>query len=323
MASIYFNNTCKTIASLTLLLTMSACGGGGGGTPGGGDHPAASVPDGYKLAWADEFDSPTTPTAVNPAYWDFDIGNNSGWGNNEQEYYTGTLNNAYMQDGVLNLVARPDTSQPGYAVTSARITNRPAAIAPFGYYEIRAKLPCGTGAWPALWFLGDAPTKTGSVYTPGVWPTHGEIDVAEWFSRFFDQNTVQATVHHDFLTGAPFPVAPSGYTAGLDTSFAQFYGAQTKATAVCGDWHVYQLIWTHESIRVGIDGYYYFQYLNPTPNQVDTHAWPFDSPQHLIMNVAVGGNLGGQYVGNIGNTVDTKQLPFVMQVDYVRLYTKG
>jgi beta-glucanase (GH16 family) len=322
MSRNHVNTSCKTVLTVALALCLNACGGGSGGAPGGGDHAAASAPTGYQLAWSDEFDSSSTPTPVAAAKWDFDIGNNNGWGNNEREYYTGTLDNAYMKDGVLNLVAKPDTSQPGYAFTSARITNRPAAIAPYGYYEIKAKLPCGTGSWPALWFLGDELTKTGAVYTPGVWPTRGEIDVAEWFSRYFDQNTVQATVHHDFKTGAPFPVSPSGYTAGLDTSFAQFYGAQTKATAVCGDWHVYQMMWTHEAIKIGIDGYYYFQFINPTPDKADSSAWPFDNPQHLIMNVAVGGNLGGKYIGNVGDTVDPAQMPFVLQVDYVRIYTK-
>jgi beta-glucanase (GH16 family) len=40
------------------------------------------VRKGYSLVWADEFDG----NSLNSNNWGFDIGN-SGWGNNELEYY--------------------------------------------------------------------------------------------------------------------------------------------------------------------------------------------------------------------------------------------
>lgn len=299
---------------------LTGCGGAGGQD---GFPASASAPAGYRLVWSDEFDSTAEPKSLNAALWDFDLGNNNGWGNNERQVYTSSLGNAYLKDGVLNIVAKDD-GNGGF--TSARITNRPAAVDPYGYYEIRAKLPCGTGAWPSIWLLGDKPTKTNGKFDPGIWPSYGEIDMVEWMSRYFDINTVQATVHFDYLAGSPTPAAPQGYLAGLDNSVAQFYGAQTKATSVCGDWHVYHMVWTHDSIRIGIDGYYYMQFLNPTPNTANMSKWPFDNPHHLILNVAVGGNLGGQYYNavtgqrNVPNVVDYSHLPFTMQVDYVRVY---
>ena len=43
--------------------------------------------------------------------------------------------------------------------------------------------------------------------------------------------------------------------------------------------------------------------------------WPFDAPQFMILNVAVGGDLGG--------AVDDAIFPVQMVVDYVRVYQKS
>jgi beta-glucanase (GH16 family) len=48
--------------------------------------------------------------------------------------------------------------------------------------------------------------------------------------------------------------------------------------------------------------------------EVSFEAWPFDKPFYLIFNIAVGGNLGGE--------VDESSMPFIMEVDYVRVYQK-
>ncbi len=42
--------------------------------------------------------------------------------------------------------------------------------------------------------------------------------------------------------------------------------------------------------------------------------WPFDKPFHLILNMAVGGDWGGQ------KGVDDSIFPQKMEVDYVRVY---
>jgi beta-glucanase (GH16 family) len=44
------------------------------------------------------------------------------------------------------------------------------------------------------------------------------------------------------------------------------------------------------------------------------HQWPFDDPQYLILNLAIGGFLGGP--------VDDNIFPVTMEVDYVRVYQK-
>ena len=47
----------------------------------------------WSLVWSDEFNSSTIDTTN----WNFEIGNN-GWGNNELQYYTNHLDNAYISE---------------------------------------------------------------------------------------------------------------------------------------------------------------------------------------------------------------------------------
>ncbi len=62
---------------------------------------------------------------------------------------------------------------------------------------------------------------------------------------------------------------------------------------------------------MGIDGRTIFSYHKPSSSKAE---WPFDGPQYLILNLAVGGDWGGAK----GN--DDKALPARMEVDYVRVY---
>src|SRR3954468_10229126 len=74
--------------------------------------PAAAQPKAeWKQTWADEFDG----AAIDPAKWDFDLGNGffnydanqwiGGWGNNELQYYTKEPTNAFVADGSLHVRA--------------------------------------------------------------------------------------------------------------------------------------------------------------------------------------------------------------------------
>ena len=45
-------------------------------------------------------------------------------------------------------------------------------------------------------------------------------------------------------------------------------------------------------------------------------SWPFDQPFYIILNLAWGGQWGGQ------KGVDNSLLPLTMEVDYVRVFQK-
>ena len=72
--------------------------------------------------------------------------NGWGWYNNEQQHYTNRIQNSYVSDGTLKIVAKKETfNDQGHTknYTSARLNSKFAFT--YGVVEIRAKLP--TGDW--------------------------------------------------------------------------------------------------------------------------------------------------------------------------------
>jgi len=286
-----------------LCVPLLACGGRGGGDSvvAAGPAPApapvppappppspppspspSQVPVGHVLVWSDEFDTDGLPDA---ARWDHDTGRNAlGWYNNELQYYSAPrAENAVAAGGKLRITARLEelrgaTDWGGQCYTSARLLTRGRAAWTYGFFEVRAKLPCGRGTWPAIWTLGSG----------GVWPDDGEIDIMEQVGS--NPGRVFGTVH----------TAQSG---GPGT------GGAVNVPDACTAFHDYQLTWTAEQIAIGIDGVIYYRYVNPRAGKF---TWPFDKPQFLLLNIAIGGNLGG--------AVDDSIFPVAMEVEHVRVY---
>lgn len=232
--------------------------------------------------FADEFDG----KAVDQASWRFDVSQNkTGWPNHELQYYR--PDDAPVRAGKVTLEARHEAARSapdwgGQAYTSVKLVSR--ASLGFGFYEIRAKLPCGRGIWPAIWLLPDS----------GKWPDAGEIDIMEMVG--FDPNVIHGTLH----TGA--------YNHRLGTQ----RGAQTLVPTACTAFHRYQLHWQPHRITIGIDDRAYLQVADDKPG--GPAAWPFVKPYQLILNVAVGGDWGGK------EGVDDARFPQAMTVDYVRYW---
>ena len=110
---------------------------------------SSEVPLDPNLLWADEFNG----TTINTAHWSFEIGN-SGWGNNEWEYYTDRAENAYIKDGILHIRAIKENFETA-SYTSARMITKGKFSFVYGTIEARIALPVGKGIWPAFWMLGD------------------------------------------------------------------------------------------------------------------------------------------------------------------------
>lgn len=242
-----------------------------------------ALPVGYRLVWADEFDRPGLP---DPARWVHDTGRNKeGWYNKERQYYSGPrVENAAVRDGRLVITARKESLRQapdwgGQPYTSARLITRGKADWTYGFFEIRAKMPCGKGTWPAIWTVGSG----------GRWPEDGELDILEHIGS--RPHRVFSTVHTQAGSGG------------------HGKGAEIDLPSACAAFHDYQMLWTPEMIRFGVDGVEHFRYLNPRTGPA---AWPFDAPQFLILNVAIGGDLGGP--------VDDSIFPAAMEVEHVRVY---
>lgn len=242
----------------------------------------------YHLVWSEEFDYEGKP---NPEKWNFDVGNQ--WHNNEQQAYTDRQTNAAVKDGKLMVCAQIE-NEGGRKYTSARMTTHDRASWQYGYFEIRAKLPVGRGSWPALWFMPDA------VHAGTPWPLCGEIDMLEHTVVNKDELVYSLHSHkHNHTRHDTRQYTTSVYVPG-----------------VTGDFHVFGMEWTEEYIEYFLDGKSVCKYQKTDdPDDQTATAWPYDQPFYLIMNIAVGGFMGGE--------VKDEDLPYVMEVDYVRVYQKN
>ncbi|UYY58240.1 family 16 glycosylhydrolase [Sphingomonas sp. S2-65] len=256
----------------------------------GTDEPLV-LPQGYTKAWSDEFDRPGLP---DPAKWRYDTAfNKQGWFNDELQYYADARReNTRVEGGRLIIEARrerlsdkPDFGGQDYA--SGKLVTRGVADWQYGFIEVRAKLACGGGVWPAIWMLA-SDGKSG-------WPAMGEIDIMEHVG--WDPGRVHGTIH----------------TKAYNHSIGTQKGSNRIVPDACTAFHNYQLDWTPERILIGIDGRAHMRFDND--GKADAATWPFAAPQYLILNVAIGG-WGGQ------KGIDPTAFPARMEVDYVRVWQK-
>jgi beta-glucanase (GH16 family) len=126
------------------------------------------------------------------------------------------------------------------------------------------------------------------------WPEQGEIDIME---------------HTGMKKGE---VLGSLHTGAFNWPNHTQISEPTRVESVCDAFHNYQLTWDADHMLIGVDNKNYVQFANPKDG--DHHKWPFSDPQYLILNLAIGGMMGGP--------VDDKIFPATMEVDYVRVYQR-
>lgn len=235
------------------------------------------------LVWQDEFDHDGPP---DPARWNYDLGA-SGWGNQELQCYTDSIENAWVSDGVLRIRARREDYN-GAHYTSARLTTRGKGDWLFGRIEVRARLPTARGSWPAIWML---PTD----WKFGQWPRSGEIDIMEHVG--YDAGTVHGTVH------------TQSFHHKIGTQIGRHLRVDVK------EWHTYAVAWLPDRMQFMVDGQEYFQF--PKVGDGSSRFWPFSEKFHLVLNVAVGGTWGGyQGIAEDAFHGDGE----LMEVAWVRVY---
>lgn len=251
--------------------------------------PQSAKIAGWNLVWNDEFNQDGLPDA---SRWTYETGGH-GWGNHEKQYYKeASLKNSFVQDGILNVVALKEKFENN-EYTSAKLTTYGKKPVQYGKIEVRAKLPVGKGTWPAIWMLPETiQTNKES------WPLCGEIDIMEHVGR--DQGMVHTSLHSAL------------YNHVKKTQVTHF----ERIPGVSQEFHRYGIEWTEEYIRFLIDDKLFFESRKGQDGHVTTNeGWPFDKPYYLILNLAVGGDWGGE--------VDDSIFPATLQVDYVRIYEKA
>ncbi|WGV98440.1 glycoside hydrolase family 16 protein [Vibrio sp. YMD68] len=232
----------------------------------------------YELVWADEFDYLGLP---DDSRWNYEEGYVR---NKELQYYqVKSLENTYVQNGMLTIEARRDSStlKP---YTSASITTENRATWKYGKIEVRASIPIASGTWPAIWMLG---ANIRQVY----WPRSGEIDIMEHVGS--NPNFIHGNaIYYDYETNAN----------GSDSAHI--------AHDSVNSFNRYAIEWTQQHITYFINDKPFHQFdINTAGNKNN----PFHKPFYLIINLALGG-----WGGELNDDFTSEKL----KIDYVRVYQK-
>lgn len=239
----------------------------------------------YKLVWKDKFLIDGKPDSN---IWNLETGGH-GFGNNEDQFYTNNLKNAFVENGILNIVAyKEDFENRHY--TSAKLTTYGKKSINKGRIVVKAKLPKGKGTWPAIWLL---PNSIQTEKEP--WPLCGEIDIVEHVGR--NPNVIHFSLHSE------------KYNHRKNNHKTHF----VENTNIYDDFVSYEIRWDENKITYYVDEIKQVEFYKD--ESAGNKEWPFDKPYYLIINLAIGGTWGGE--------VDDSIFPVAMQISSVEVYEKS
>ncbi|MCJ8209121.1 glycoside hydrolase family 16 protein [Mucilaginibacter sp. RS28] len=252
--------------------------------------------NGYQLVWADEFNKEGSPDSTN---WQFEQGFVR---NHELQWYQ--QQNAVCHNGMLIIEARKEHSpNPGYdstssqwninrstiEYTSASINTRNHHSWQYGRFVMRARIDVSPGMWPAFWTLGDSKP----------WPSNGEIDIMEYYRNMLLANIACGTA--------------TPYKAKW------FSNKKEISTFSDPDWankfHIWRMDWDESAISLYVDDLLLNRVaLNELVNRNGSGFNPFKQPHYILLNLAIGGDNGGD--------PSLTTFPRKFEVDYVRVYQR-
>lgn len=285
------NTTTITLFTLFLLHAISA---------------VAQEEGDWQLVWADEFTA--TAASCDTTQWNFEEGLRR---NHELQWYR--RENAYQRNGMLVIEATADSvSNPLFTHTadadwrharraapcaSASVNTRGKFSFTYGRLEVRARIPVAPGSWPAIWTLGEDPIP---------WPSCGEIDLMECYPINGERCLLANEAHG---TDQPYQAVwnarhvPLAHFEAADAHWAERF-------------HTWVMLWDEHHITLSVDGEELNSIdLTTTVNGSIGHGGnPFHRPQYVLLNLAIGGDNGGQ--------PDFSRFPLRYEIDYVRVYQK-
>lgn len=251
---------------------------------------------GYRLVWADEFNTDGPP---NPANWSFEKGFVR---NQEIQWYQ--QDNAYCKNGFLVIEGRRETrpspvydsssnswkkSRKQITYTSSSINTSGKFSWQYGRFVMRGRININAGLWPAWWTLG----------VGGEWPANGEIDIMEYYN-----NKVLANI-------ACLGVNKKAEWFSLTKPADSLGGA-----AWSSKFHIWRMDWDEQAIALYMDDQLMNKVaLDKLVNKDGSGINPFKQPHYMLLNLALGGMNGGDPA--------TTPFPTRFEVDYVRVYQQA
>lgn len=247
----------------------------------------------YQLVWSEEFNG----TELDRSIWNVEVNGNGG-GNNEKQYYCDRPENLRVKDGNLEIEVRKEAEKYNgtHDYTSGRINTRGKKDFTYGKIEARIKFPGGKGTWPAFWMLGSNMSTVG-------WPKCGEIDIIEHIGVL--DSRASFALHTYQKNGS----------RGNNWASTHFFDEPLSA-----DYHVYGVEWVEEA-EYGRDKMIFYVdgqvWATAQEDEMENPlSWPFNKPEFIILNLAIGGNMGG----SIDDNIFSQQR--IMYVDWVRVYQR-
>ena len=245
----------------------------------------------YQLVWSDEFDG----TNLNTDVWNIEV-NGSGGGNQEKQYYTDRPENLRVEDGNLVIEARKEEYN-NREYTSARINSRDKRYFKYGKIEARIMFPKGGGTWPAFWMMGNDYRQVG-------WPKCGEIDIIE------------------HVGNQPRMASFAVHTPNKNGSRGNNWSVRSYMDGLEENYHIYGIEWLEDDfngmdrIYFTIDGEQLAMIQEEAEHVDDNYYWPFNKDHFIILNLALGGSMGG----NVDDAIFAS--PVLMKVDWVRVWQR-
>ncbi|WP_435625300.1 glycoside hydrolase family 16 protein [Flagellimonas sp.] len=278
----------------------------GGNCPNVCDSEPVSIPtsgfvsptayDGFTLTWSDEFNS----AQLDQEKWDFHLGDGCpalcNWGNNEEQFFTNSSDNIYLDRGNL-IITAIDEFRSGKNYTSSRIHTDEKFEFKYGRVDIRASMPSAPGTWVALFMFN----KDYTILDPDAfWPSGGEIDIMEYLGE--DPNNILGTAHF----GTDFPAnwffESSDFSAPNGVSYDSSY-------------YVFSIIWEEDKITWLVNDMEYHSIDTQTTSDLG-QPYPFNDEFYFVFALSVGGNLP-----SVSPT--PSDFPDSLIVDYVRVFQKN
>jgi beta-glucanase (GH16 family) len=219
---------------------------------------------------------------------------NGGAFNNELQLYQAAnltvANGNLVISAVKETVSGPttpwDATQKTFNYSSGRIESKTnfssSALTPKVRMIARIKLPSGYGMWPAFWSYGDP------------WPTKGEIDILE--ARGQEDKKYQTNYFYGKVANRNLVRGAEGYIT-TDVSLQSCY-------------HVYELIWSQNSLQ------FYFDGVLVKTNTGGYVSSLFGKTERITLNLAV----GGIFFNNLNPDLI---VPGTMYVDWVKVFTSN
>ncbi len=247
----------------------------------------------YQLVWSDEFNTEGKPDS---SKWDFEHGFVR---NRENQWYQ--QENANCQNGNLVITAKKTHyPNPNYVAesanwktdrefidyTSASLKQKKKFAFKYGRVVLRAKIKTENGLWPAIWTLG----------VNGNWPSNGECDIMEYY---------KGGLHANFAHGSLTSNKPIWNSVFKKMEFFNDKNWDSK-------FHIWRLDWDKKEMKIYVDDLLLNSIKLSETFNADSDFNPFRQKHFILLNLALGGDNGG----------DLTQTNFPSQylIDYVRVY---